>query len=555
MTLYRKYRPKLFSEIVGQSAVKQILLEELKQGHVSHAYLFSGPRGTGKTSAARLFAKSLNCSKRSKDGEACGECSSCSDIAEGRSNDLIEIDAASNRRIEEIRELREHVKYVPASSPYKVYIIDEVHMLTNESFNALLKTLEEPPSHVVFILATTELHKIPETIFSRCQHFQFTKLRHDEMVIRLKRLAELEKIAVEESVLQDIARRSGGALRDAESLLGQILSIGKKKITPEDARLFLPIAGFETVYAWIAALVRGNAKEAFILLQGAEEQGMNMDVLLTEALALSRHMLVLCATLDLEMAVAQYGTEDASRISELCRTAGLARMRKITYELLRARQDMHHSSDLPILPLELATALVCDEDSAPVVQIEKKETRMVPEKKEVVTKAPVAKEPPVKKNPLSGDSLPKASVQPSGRDKPSEEGEAKHSLEEVLDGWGEVLMKVRDKSQALNFILGVAQPVGIRGKTVELGFKYRLQQEKVKEFQNRTIVEEIIAEVFGTNYRIEASIRDDMVERSYKTNTAKDGGSEGALVKKKASDEEILVKTALEVFDGAVLEN
>ncbi|MDZ4221661.1 MAG: DNA polymerase III subunit gamma/tau, partial [Patescibacteria group bacterium] len=174
MTLYQTYRPKTFKEVVGRDDITAILGQQLKTGTLCHAYLFSGTRGTGKTTIARLLAKAANCPSRDADtGEPCNACDSCRSINESRSQDLVEIDAASNRRIEEIRELREMVKYVPAHSPYKVYIIDEVHMLTREAFNALLKTLEEPPKHALFILATTELAKIPDTIFSRCQHFSF----------------------------------------------------------------------------------------------------------------------------------------------------------------------------------------------------------------------------------------------------------------------------------------------------------------------------------------------------------------------------------------------
>jgi len=554
MTLYRKYRPKQFSDIVGQSAVKQILLEELKQNHASHAYLFSGPRGTGKTSAARLFAKSLNCAKRAKDGEACMKCQSCVSISEGKSSDLIEIDAASNRRIEEIRELREHVKYVPASSPYKVYIIDEVHMLTNESFNALLKTLEEPPPHVVFILATTELHKIPETIFSRCQHFQFTKLRHDEIVGRLQYLIKEEKVSVEEEILKDIARRSGGALRDAESLLGQILSIGKKSITASDAQLFLPRAGFETVFAWISALAVQDAREAFSLLQKAEDAGMSVDVLLDEALVLSRYMLVLAITDDTDALATQYSADEIERIVAVCEKAGASQLRKITHELLRAVQEMPHSSELPILPLELASAAVCDTavaaTVAPVAAQEKQRAAVEPPKTEIATQP---EKPKLEKTAPEETESPKAEVQPSVRTRPTKEAGITHSLEEVLDGWGEVLMKVRDKSQALNFILGVAQPIAVRSGVVELGFKYRLQQEKVSEAHNRMIVEEIIEEVFGASYHVEASIRDDIVE--LKQSSRSQSGSNQPAISPEASDEEILMKTALEVFDGAVVES
>ena len=227
LALYRKYRPASFKEVLGQDHITKVLESSVETNKVSHAYLFVGSRGTGKTSVARIFANEIGVSV----------------------NDLYEIDAASNRGIEDIRALRDGARVLPFDSKYKVYIIDEAHMLTAEAFNAFLKTLEEPPGHIVFILATTELAKIPETIFSRCQHFSFTKLPFTQVLGRLQSLSRQEGVAVEADVLEEVARKSGGALRDAESLLGQILSLGKKEISQTDASLFLPKVGFEKVFA------------------------------------------------------------------------------------------------------------------------------------------------------------------------------------------------------------------------------------------------------------------------------------------------------------------
>ena len=221
-TLYRKYRPQIFAEVISQNHVKTTLANAITMDKVAHAYLFAGPRGIGKTTLARILAKALNCNEKDK-LEPCTKCSSCLEIAEGRSLDLIEIDAASNRGINEIRELREQVRVSPSKEKFKVFIIDEVHMLTNEAFNALLKTLEEPPAHAIFILATTEIHRIPETIISRCQRFDFKKIPIPETVKHLEFLVKQEGIKVEKKVIENIARFSQGYLRDAISMLGQIL--------------------------------------------------------------------------------------------------------------------------------------------------------------------------------------------------------------------------------------------------------------------------------------------------------------------------------------------
>ena len=231
LALYRKYRPKELDEVVGQSEVKKILVSSIKNGTITHAYLFSGPRGTGKTTMAKILAKMVNC-LNPVDGNACGECDSCKSIL--NSNDVIEIDAASNNGVDEIRDLREKANLVPSSAKYKVYIIDEVHMLTTQAFNALLKTLEEPPKHVIFILATTEYYKIPLTITSRCQKFQFNKITNENIVSRLKEISKLEKIKIDDEALYEIAKISDGGMRDSINFLDQLRSFSSNNITIND---------------------------------------------------------------------------------------------------------------------------------------------------------------------------------------------------------------------------------------------------------------------------------------------------------------------------------
>lgn len=262
-SLYRKYRSQTFGDLVGQDASSRALQGAIISGRVAHAYLFSGSRGTGKTSAARLLAKSLNCTGRARDSaEPCNRCESCLEVLAGSALDLIEIDAASNRGIDEIRDLREKVNLAPALGPYKIYIIDEAHMLTEPAFNALLKTLEEPPAHVVFVLCTTDAQKIPLTVIGRCQQFVFRRHSEEQIVARLTHIAAAEKVSVDMDAMQLIARTAQGSMRDAVGLLDQLVPLASGPITLEGARSLLGIADPRVLDALLDHVLAGRAAEA-----------------------------------------------------------------------------------------------------------------------------------------------------------------------------------------------------------------------------------------------------------------------------------------------------
>ena len=262
-SLYRKYRSQTFGDLVGQEAASRALQGAIISGRVAHAYLFSGSRGTGKTSAARLLAKSLNCTGRSRDSaEPCNKCESCVEMMSGSALDLIEIDAASNRGIDDVRDLREKVNLAPARGPYKVYIIDESHGLTPDAFNALLKTLEEPPPHAVFVLCTTDAQKMPLTVIGRCQHFVFRRHGEEQIVARLTHIANAEKVAVDPEAMQLIARTAQGSMRDAVGLLDQLVPLASGPITLEGARSLLGIADPRVLDALLDHVLGGNAAEA-----------------------------------------------------------------------------------------------------------------------------------------------------------------------------------------------------------------------------------------------------------------------------------------------------
>ena len=289
ISLYRRYRPQKFSEMVGQSAAVNVLRESLKEGRLGHAYLFSGPRGCGKTSAARLVAKGLNCLDPACDGEPCGECEACRATAQGEHLDVIEIDGASNRGINEIRDLKSHVNLKPLSAPYKIYIIDEVHMLTEAAFNALLKTLEEPPANVVFLLATTEPHKVPVTIRSRCQHIPFHRISMSDMVNRVAHICDAENIGADLEAVWEISRQADGALRDALSLTEQAVSLGRGNLTLASVKALTGGSNRTELEKWVKNL-RLDPNESNAALHGMLNRGISPERLAESLFAVFRDM-------------------------------------------------------------------------------------------------------------------------------------------------------------------------------------------------------------------------------------------------------------------------
>lgn len=279
--LYRKYRPKNFEDVVGQDVIVKTLKNSIKNNIVSHAYLFNGPRGTGKTSIAKIFAKILNCHDL-KDLKPCDKCVSCNQLNNNQNIDIIEIDAASNNGVDEIREIRNKIMLVPSNSKYKIYIIDEVHMLTTQAFNALLKSLEEPPAHIIFIFATTEIHKIPKTILSRCQRFDYKRVSNENIVKRLKYICELEKIKIEDDALFEIAKLSDGGMRDSVSLLDQAVAYTDNTITSKDIHDINGTLVKDEINSFIYSLLNNDLSDVLSKIESFDNEGKNIDKIIRE---------------------------------------------------------------------------------------------------------------------------------------------------------------------------------------------------------------------------------------------------------------------------------
>ena len=298
--LYRKYRPQRFEDVVGQDAIIEVLSKAVTSGKVAHGYLFAGPRGSGKTTTARLLAKAVNCPA---EDNPCNACQICRDVIAGRDFDVIEIDAASHRGIEEIREIRDKVRFAPNRAKFKVYIIDEVHMLTKEAFNALLKTLEEPPDHVIFILATTEPHKVPATIISRVQRFDFKRATIDQIKQVLVTVAKPEKITLEDDAAEQIAYFADGSFRDALALLDQVTAGGPGKVTKSDVLRIFGVSSAQSIDTFTDALLAGNPTRAITVVNELYAQGVDLSAFLNLAIAKLRQMMLWQGRLELAQTV------------------------------------------------------------------------------------------------------------------------------------------------------------------------------------------------------------------------------------------------------------
>lgn len=367
LVLYRKYRPQKFSEVVGQEHVVQTLTNAISSGMISHAYLFGGPRGCGKTSVARILAKAVNCQNR-KEGtaEPCNKCSSCLEMMAGRALDLIEIDAASHRGIDEIRELKDGIKFAPAKSKYKVFIIDESHQLTKEAANALLKTLEEPPSHAIFILATTEIHKMISTIISRCQRFDLRKLTLPEIIKRLELIVGKEGAKVEKAALELIALNAAGSIRDAESLLDQTLTFSggvNKEIKAEDIKYLLGLVEIESVQKFTDFLCRKKAPEAISFLNEISERGVDLQEFSKALINYLRQALILrligaSAVEAGNPIITGLTKEEFQTLEKQAAAFKENELQNILHLFLEAQNKMKYSP-IPQLPIELAIIEAC----------------------------------------------------------------------------------------------------------------------------------------------------------------------------------------------------
>jgi DNA polymerase-3 subunit gamma/tau len=507
---YRKWRPQTLSEVLGQEPVTQTLRHAVESGKIAHAYLFCGPRGTGKTSMARILAKAVNCPNQAG-GEPCNACDMCRSITEGRALDVIEIDAASNRGIDEIRSLREKANYAPSLARYKVYIIDEVHMLTEAACNALLKTLEEPPGHVIFVLATTEAHKVIATIISRCQRFNFHRLRQTEIMDKLKLICKKEKIHIEPDSLELIARAATGSLRDAENILQQMIAYYGNQIELAQIQAELGISGDSRARQLARCVVSRDVAAGLKVINSLNNDGVDLRQFNLGLVEYLRGLLLTKSRCEEALDVT---SEDLAEMGSLATNATLDYLLKAvkSFSSIDFRSDNYSA-----LSLELALLGCALSPSSGQEQL----TTTKPS--EIADATKITEYVEEAKVPVAPDSSEVPSEVPAALD--STEGPSKEIPQDIdyLRGrWREFIKSLRGEGSSGNldaFLRSACDPVALEDDTLVLGFYYSFHKEKIEDAKYRHLVEKKLKEVFGRPYKIRCILVDSKREIPSQTRT------------------------------------
>ncbi len=564
LALYRKYRPQKWADLTGQNHIKVTLQNEIETDNIAHAYLFTGPRGIGKTTTARLFAKSVNCTNRKTgESEPCNKCDSCLELVEGNDLDILEIDAASHTGVDNVREnIIANARFTPVKRKYKVFIIDEVHMLSIAAFNALLKVLEEPPKHAIFILATTEVHKLPATIVSRCQRFDFKKVKTEDLIKRLSWICQQEGIKVNKKVLTDIARVSEGCLRDAESLLGQVLSLGEKEIGQEEASLIIPTTNYNLVLELVESFVYKNAETGLVLINKLVEEGIDLIQFTDELIEFLRKMILTKISAGLKEFAFELDQEMEKSIINLAQKFEVNDLIKLV-NLFSAKKFEIKTAAIPQLPLEIAVIEYCQKGD----------------------KQDLDKGGPEPEQTSSGQSSDQNNSSVQGKDKGTENKiedkksgaknttlknnnsadkvkRVKITLQEIRDKWHSFLVKLQEQNASLVFIFKVSEPLELNGNILKIGLKYSFYEQRVNQTKIKENIEKVLKGFFGDELIVETSL----LAKDYESDFMKEQTKEDEVelidelpvskelqgLEKNEQDE--LIETLVKKFNGKIVE-
>lgn len=502
-SLYRKYRPQRFADVVGQEHVKTTIQSQLTRGEVAHAYLFMGPRGVGKTTIARLLAKTVNCEKPAENQEPCNACNACTEITAGNSLDVYEIDAASHTDVDNVREnIIKNVRFAPNKLTRKVFIIDEVHMLSTSAFNALLKTLEEPPAHALFVLATTEIHKIPDTIISRCQRFDFSRMTREVLAGRLQTLATKEGVTLSDDVVEALIRGSDGCVRDAESLLGQVIALGDKEITMETASLVLPEVTTGRTLELIEGLVASDKQAVITGLRQAVFDGVDLDVLRDELIRVVRDMMM--HALSVPNILDAYDASMTDRLTALAPKCSQALCQQLLNNLLEAKRRPR-SEQIPQLSLELALLSLITTTAEPVQQdFKKQEVASVrPESSPAPAQVESSPAPPPPPVAVTVESTSEE-TEPIVSQETVAEGVPVLAIAEVQQKWPTIFQQIKKASATLPFALQGGTVTAINGDQIELSCGFQLHADAINKDKNRHIIEASCEQVLGKKVSVKA---------------------------------------------------
>lgn len=506
--LYRQWRPKLFSDVVGQDHITTTLRNQLKYNRVAHAYLFCGSRGTGKTSTAQIFARTINC-QHPKEGEACETCEVCVKLAAGNSLDILEIDAASNNGVDEIRDLREKVKFPPSVGKYRVYIIDEVHMLSSGAFNALLKTLEEPPAHVVFILATTEPQKLPATILSRCQRFDFHRISLKVIIKRLQEVAQSTGVIFEDEALRVIARSAEGGMRDALSLMDQCISFCGNHIKYSDVIKVLGTVDFQFLFATADALLSGDTQSALQLVDSLMDQGGDITVFVKDLTGHFRNLMLLFVSEEGEFFL-DLTAEQLVEYKDQCKKANRERLIRIMDALILLEHDLKWSSQ-PRTHIETTFIKLCRPEGdfsidALLDRMQQLETQL----EAWVQKGMIYKESsPKESSPLPVPVILEAVISPVATlpaapktVKPSEE------KRDFLQAWPDILKLIKKEKISLYSFIYEAKPFMLKESVWGISFDETeaIYIAALEKEDNRKFLQAIIKRVTGDDIQLKPMV-------------------------------------------------